>query len=151
MGMHCPHQDFGVCDNCWARQRADDRLADRLDHDARARQRAADDQALADRLRRLDDEEAERWRRDGERQAQARAARREARSASAYGLFWHQRLLVAAVVVLSLLMVLTQMPDWVVLVVVAAVGLTVRRVGTRPFRRVLRALVNFVLGQPLRG
>jgi hypothetical protein len=154
--MYCPHQDFGVCDNCWARQKADDRHAERLDHDARRR---ADEQARdRDRQRRRErdraaaaaagpswlDQQAAKISAQGAAKQSAKSA---ARATQPFNLFWYERVGVVALACVLVLMMLSELPTWLLIAVVVGLVVAWRRGKDRSLLAVVRVAGRFIRGE----
>ena len=158
--MYCSHQDFGVCDNCWSRQKADDRHAARIDADARRRsdeearrrereQRRYREQAAASAAGPSPlDRYAARVQAQG---AAKQAAKATARSAQPFNLFWYERVAVVLGALLLLGMLVAALPTWLLLLVLLGVGVAVRRYRDRPLLAVVRVVGRFVRGERRSG
>ena len=144
--MYCSHQDFGICDTCWSVQKSQEHHRRELDRDARRRH------ADFERERRRNtpsgptwlDQQAARIAAEG---AAAKAAKAAARAGQPFNLFWYERVGVVAAVVLGFLLMLSELPGWLLLLVIVGAVLAFRRWRNRPLLAVVRVVGRFVRGE----
>ena len=144
--MYCSHLDFGVCDDCWSLQKAQQNHRRKLDRDARARQ------ADFERERRRAQPSGPTWldhqaARISAEGAAAKAAKNAARATQPYNLFWYERVGVVAGALLAVLLLLSELPGWMLLVVIVGAVLAVRRWRDRPLLAVVRLVGRFIRGE----
>jgi hypothetical protein len=154
--MPCPHRSFSTCDNCIARyQYGDDFLRSQ---DNLARKRQAERQAAREKER---GRREERWAaanrgpspteriaaKISAQGAAAKAAKVTARATQPFNLFWYERVGVVAGIVVLGLMLLSELPTPVLLLVLVVGGFAVWRTGARPWRGAARAAGRFIRGE----
>jgi hypothetical protein len=144
--VYCSHQDFGVCDNCWSYQKAQEDHRRKLDRDARARQ------ADFERERRRAQPSGPTWldhqaARISSQAAAAKAAKNAARATQPFNLFWYERVAVVAGLLLAVLLLLSELPGWLFLLVLVGGVLAVRRWRDRPLLAVVRMVGRFIRGE----